>query len=67
MYDEPKCSETELDHAVMLVGYGTDAASGKDYWLVKVKSLIPRMSQYPVCLLGGLLLEQRGVTVCREV
>jgi len=24
-----------LDHALLLVGYGTDTASGKDYWLVK--------------------------------
>ena len=36
MYDEPLCSETDLDHAVNLVGYGTDPESGKDYWLVKV-------------------------------
>ena len=24
-----------LDHAILVVGYGTDAASGKDYWKVK--------------------------------
>lgn len=36
VYDEPECSETDLDHAVNLVGYGTDPESGKDYWLVKV-------------------------------
>ena len=38
VYDEPKCSETDLDHAVNLVGYGTDPVSGKPYWLVKVHS-----------------------------
>jgi Papain family cysteine protease len=26
---------TAVNHAVLLIGYGTDAASGKDYWLVK--------------------------------
>uniref|UniRef100_A0A0G4HYH5 Peptidase C1A papain C-terminal domain-containing protein n=1 Tax=Chromera velia CCMP2878 TaxID=1169474 RepID=A0A0G4HYH5_9ALVE len=29
-----KCG-TELDHAVLITGYGNDAKSGEDYWLVK--------------------------------
>jgi C1A family cysteine protease len=34
VYDDPDCG-TYVNHAVLLVGYGTDSASGKDFWLVK--------------------------------
>lgn len=35
VYQEPNCSPQDLDHGVLVVGYGTDEASGLDYWLVK--------------------------------
>ncbi|CAJ0954843.1 unnamed protein product, partial [Mesorhabditis belari] len=34
VYYEAECSPEELDHGVLLVGYGTDPVGG-DYWLVK--------------------------------
>ncbi|XP_026799873.3 procathepsin L isoform X1 [Pangasianodon hypophthalmus] len=33
VYDEPACSSIAPNHAVLVVGYGTE--SGEDYWLVK--------------------------------
>jgi len=35
VYFEPQCDSQQLDHGVLLVGYGKDEASQQDYWLVK--------------------------------
>jgi len=35
VYLEPYCSSSQLDHGVLVVGWGYDYSSGMDYWLVK--------------------------------
>ncbi|XP_008831322.1 cathepsin L1-like [Nannospalax galili] len=34
IYYEPNCSSSEVDHAILVVGYGEES-NGKKYWLVK--------------------------------
>ena len=34
VFSDPKCGD-QLDHGVLLVGYGVDKPSGKQFWLIK--------------------------------
>ena len=35
IYNTTECSTITLNHAMLLVGYGTDTSSGRDYWILK--------------------------------
>ena len=35
VYSDPACPTTIHNHAVAIVGWGTDQASGKDYWIIR--------------------------------
>ena len=34
VFDDPSCTDDTLNHAVLVVGYGSDS-SGVEYWIVK--------------------------------
>lgn len=36
IYDNLKCSTEDLDHGVVVIGYGSE--NGQDYWVIKNRS-----------------------------
>ena len=35
VYNEQSCSATQLDHGVLVVGYGISVETNEKYWIVK--------------------------------
>jgi len=35
VYDNDACKQEPIDHVVLLVGWGTDTVTGKDYWIIR--------------------------------
>ena len=35
VYSDPTCPSDDNNHAVDLIGWGTDPATGKDYWILR--------------------------------
>lgn len=56
VYAPANCSTTELDHAVLVVGYGT-TTDGQDYWLIK-------NSWGTDWGINGYMMMERGVNMC---
>lgn len=38
IYYDTECSKTNLNHAMLVVGYCTDSSTGLDYWILKNRS-----------------------------
>lgn len=57
MYNDESCDNTPFNHAVNIVGYGKDPASGLDYWIIR-NSWGSGWGQ------AGYMLIQRGVNKC---
>ena len=47
IYDDSNCRTNSLNHAMLLVGYGTDADTGCKYWILKNRLVISSFSTKP--------------------
>lgn len=57
MYDSAACRSNRYNHAVIIVGFGKDEPSGKDFWIV-------RNSWGSTWGTDGYFLIRRGVNRC---
>lgn len=57
VYSDPSCPDDKHNHAVTIVGWGTDATSGMDYWII-------RNSWGSTWGDEGHILMERGVNRC---
>ena len=57
VYSDPNCPNDKHNHAVAIVGWGTDATSGMDYWIM-------RNSWGESWGMDGYFLMERGVNMC---
>ncbi len=57
VYSDPACPDNKHNHAVTIVGWGTDASTGQDYWII-------RNSWGPDWGLGGHIYMARGSNMC---
>jgi len=57
VFNDESCDGKGLNHAVNIVGYGRDSASGLDYWILR-NSWGSGWGQ------AGYMLIQRGVNKC---
>lgn len=46
VYTDSDCNRSNLNHAMLVVGYGTDSTCGLDYWILKNRQAHHLMYSY---------------------